>query len=50
MIKKTYFEAPQAELIVVRFEEGFLQDSITSVPGAPSKDEVYSDLNDGVDY
>ena len=24
MIKKTYFEAPQAELIEVRFEEGFL--------------------------
>lgn len=24
MTKKTYFEAPQAELIVVRFEENFL--------------------------
>lgn len=29
MIKKTYFEAPQAELIVVRFEENFLDGSLT---------------------
>lgn len=29
MTKKTYFEAPQAELIVVRFEENFLDGSLT---------------------
>ena len=49
MNKKLLYSAPEAELLVVKFEEGFLQ-SITSVPGAPSKDESYQDLNDGLDF
>ncbi len=34
MIKKTYFEAPQAELIYVSFEEGFLINSPGETGGA----------------
>ncbi len=52
MIKKTYLEAPQAELIVVRFEENFLNspgDGYNNQGGGGS----YGDgdtINNGDDY
>lgn len=48
MNKKQYFEAPQAELIVVRFEKGFLYVSgdrnVTSTDGGVSGDDEYNDV------
>ena len=41
MTKKTYFEAPQAELIYVSFEDGFL----TNSPGGYSNPGETPDLN-----
>ena len=41
MIKKTYFEAPQAELLEVRFEENFC---VTGGAGDP--DPVVDDEED----
>ena len=45
MIKKTYFEAPQSELIIVRFEEGFL----TTSPGGYSDQGTSPDTGDDDD-
>ena len=45
MNKKQYFEAPQAELIVVRIEENFLQSDPNAVrPNSASSG--YEDEND----
>lgn len=38
MTKKTYFEAPQAELIHVSFEDGFLTTSPGGVPQPETND------------
>ena len=43
MNKKTYLESPQAELIVVRFEENFLQ----SVETKNRADNGYEDADLG---
>ncbi len=45
MNKKQYFEAPQAELIVVRFEENFLQSDPNAVRNN-SASSGYEDEND----
>ena len=46
MIKKIY-ENPESEMIFVKYEENIMS---PGVPGAPSKDETYQDLNEGEDY
>ena len=43
MIKKSFYEAPEAELILVRFEENFCT---TGVPGGAGGDEPIVDDDD----
>ena len=42
MNKKTYFEAPQAELIFVRFEGNFCATEVYSNPGQPGGPNPYA--------
>ena len=48
MIKNKFYEAPEAELLVVRFEENFLQNSPTGVnwstkSGGAGGDDAFDD-------
>lgn len=44
MKKKTIYEAPDSELLLMRFEENILSG------GTPGDDEGYNDPNEGLDY
>ena len=44
MIKKNLYEAPDAHLIVLRYEDAFLQGSNTG--GKPGDDDEYDDQGD----
>lgn len=44
MIKKNLYEAPDAHLLVIRYEESFLQGSNTG--GQPGGDDDYDDQGD----
>jgi hypothetical protein len=46
MLKKSIYEAPEAELLVVRFEGNFCQ---TFTPGAAGGDDVIVDDEDDLD-
>lgn len=43
MIKKNLYEAPDAHLIVLRYEEAFLQGSNAGKPGADDDIEDYDE-------
>ncbi len=47
MIKKTYFEAPSAELIVVRFEENFCGTDTYNQGGGGQYGDDEINQNDG---
>ena len=42
MSKKLLYSAPEAELLVVKFEENIM----SPTPGAAGEDETYEDLGD----
>ena len=50
MIKKQFYTAPEAELLLVKFEEGFLYVSggrnVTSTDGGVSGEDGYNDYGD----
>lgn len=46
MIKNKFYEAPEAELLEVKFEEGFLTNSPGVSGGAGSDDPIVDDETD----
>ena len=46
MMKKSFYEAPESELIVVRFEEGFLTTSPDSGIPSVTGNDVEDDTDD----
>ena len=46
MNKKQFYSAPEAELLVIKFEGNFCQTTPTPTPGAAGADEAYDDLGE----